>query len=98
MKTLETNAPELLQSFEHAGIHYQLRTPLTVAVDYNDRIWVYHNADLNLWGYGERREDALSDLHANLAYLWREFAEEKDERLDAKALLLKKRLLALVKK
>ncbi len=73
----------------------QPQTPIQVQVEYTDGLWVYRNEALNLWGCGERREDALSDLHANFAYLWQEFAEEEDSVLDSKALALKHRLLDL---
>jgi hypothetical protein len=85
--------PLRLTRFEHAGVRYNLRRPIPVAVEYADGLWVYHHEALNLWGYGERREDALRDLHENFAYLWKEFAEEDDEILDEKAKALKRALI-----
>ncbi len=94
MDTVSTD-PICLSQFEHAGVRYNLREPLVVNVEYKEGLWVYHNESLNLWGYGERREDALSDLHENFAYLWKEFAEEADDILDEKAQALKRFLLEL---
>ena len=87
---------ETISQFQHAGASYQLNQPLAVELDVTDGLWVYHSAAINLWGYGETREDALSDLHENFAYLWREFASERDEALDDQARQIKQRLLQLV--
>ncbi|MCC7147224.1 MAG: hypothetical protein IT443_12330 [Phycisphaeraceae bacterium] len=88
--------PLRITRFEHDGRRYKLREPLLVAVEYADGMWVYHDPDVNLWGYGERREDAVHDLHANFDYIYREFAEEQDARLDEKALDIKHRLNQIV--
>lgn len=87
--------PLRLVRFESSGIRHELQTPVQVQVEYSDGLWVYRNEALNLWGCGERREDALNDLHANFVYLWQEIAEEEDSVLDSKALSLKHRLLDL---
>jgi hypothetical protein len=87
--------PLRITRFEYAGRRYQLTTPVTVAVAYNDGLWVYSSESLNLWAYADRREDALRDLQENFDYLYREIAEEADERLDEVAKKLKERLLAL---
>lgn len=85
--------PIRLTHFEYGGQRFSFRKPITVNVEYTDGIWVYHNEPLNLWGVGERREAALNDLHDNFAYLWREIAEESDDRLDDKAKEIKRALL-----
>ncbi len=74
----------------------RLREPIVFGIEYADGMWIYSNAPLNLWGCGIRREDAVRELSENFEYLWREFALEDDHKLDAKALLIKQRLLALV--
>lgn len=87
--------PLRLSRFEHSGIRHDLQRPIQMQVEFADDLWVYRNESLNLWGCGERREDALRDLHANFAYIWQEFAEESDEVLNDKALALKRRLIDL---
>jgi hypothetical protein len=89
--------PVRVVRFEHHGTRYNLRKPIAVQLEYVDGLWVYHNEQLNLWGSGERREDAMRDLNENFAFLWREYAEEKDEVLDEMAYTLKQRLVALRK-
>jgi hypothetical protein len=90
--------PLRLARFNDGTQRHQLQRPLIVTVEYtDDGIWIYRNEELNLWGHGERRETALEDLHANFAYLWREFAEEKNDVLDSKARQLKRALLNLKK-
>lgn len=88
--------PLRVSRFEHAGRRYALAAPLTLNVDYRDGIWVYFNDALNLWGYAERREDALSDLHESFDYVYREIAEADDSELDDMARRLKASLLSLV--
>jgi hypothetical protein len=89
--------PVRVARFEHHGAQYHLERPVMLEVEYADSLWVYHNETLNLWGHGERREDALRDLNENFAFLWREYAEEADDVLDESAKALKQRLLALGK-
>jgi predicted HicB family RNase H-like nuclease len=69
---------------------------VTVTVTYSDGLWVYANESLNLWGYADRREDALRDLHESFDYMYREIAEEAEESLDNLAKQLKRRLRGLV--
>jgi len=88
--------PLRITRFEYGGTRYQLKQPLMVEVELIDGLWVYHSPLINLWGYGERREDALSELYENFAYLWREFALEEDDVLDDRARQIKRRLLRLV--
>jgi len=88
-------APVRIGRIEHEGTIYRFREPLLLNVDYADGVWVYSNEEINLWGTGKRREDALRDLAENFAYLWKEIAEAPDEALDANARRLKAILLAL---
>jgi len=88
--------PLRVSRFEHGGVRYALIQPVTLQVDYKDGFWVYSNESLNLWGYAERREDALHDLHESFDYLYRQIALEADENLDGVAQRLKADLLALV--
>jgi hypothetical protein len=69
--------------------------PVVFQVEHLDGFWVYRNEQLGLWGYAERREDAIRDLWENFVLLWQAYAEEKDEVLDEFSLGLKQRLLAL---
>jgi hypothetical protein len=66
---------------------------LLIEVRYEDGLRSYHSEEINLWGSGNSRDDALLDLHENFAYLWQELAEEDDSRLDGKARDLKRKLI-----
>ena len=88
--------PLRIARFESGGMVFSLQEPLVVEVELCDGLWVHHNSSLNLWGSGDSREAALVDLRDNFAFLWREFAEELDEKLDARALEIKRALLNLV--
>lgn len=94
---MSTEAATLqIKRLEHNGRIFSLKEPLLVDVEFTDGLWVYHNLTLNLWGSGESRTGALSDLQDSFAFLWREIAEERDEKLDARALEIKRLLLDLV--
>lgn len=88
--------PLRIMRFEHAGRQYRLKAPLTVLVEHSEGTWIYHNEEINLWGYARRRADAIRELHETFDYLWQSFAEEDDDVLDEKAQLLKRKLLAMV--
>jgi len=88
--------PLRLTRFEAEGTVYHLKEPLVVDVEYSDEMWVFRNDLINLWGFGERREDALRDLHENFAYLWHEIAQETDELLDSHAIDIKRVLSSVV--
>jgi hypothetical protein len=88
--------PLRMNRFEHAGRRYDLKQPVVVQVTYDDGLWEYFNDALNVRGYAERREDALSLLHESFDYAFREFAQEQDAVLSAGALQLKQSLLGVV--
>lgn len=87
--------PIRFSRFEWAGRVYPLRVPLLLNASYENGYWRYEAEGLPLWGTAPRREDALQALHEHFAYLWREFAEEADDRLDAMARELKIQLLQM---
>lgn len=91
--------PLLLRRFENDGIVYELEKPLLIDVEYQeqDRLWIFRHQVLNLWGQGERHEDAMRDLVENFSYLWEAFAEEDDSLLDSKALQIKRLLIQNVR-
>lgn len=88
--------PLRIVRFEHEGRQYRLKAPLKVFVEHSEGTWIYHNEEINLWGYARRRADAIRELHETFNYLWQSFAEEDDDVLDEKAQLLKHKLLAMV--
>jgi hypothetical protein len=94
VETVSMEPVRLVRFVCRNSIH-ALRHPIQVAVERTGDLWVYNCASINLWGVGERREDALSDLNENFDFLWREYAQEEDSVLDAKALELKRKLLEL---
>lgn len=88
--------PLRIGRFEHGGSVFPLTSPIMVTVEYTDDLWVYHHPELNLWGYADRREDALRNLNEAFAYMYHDIAEENVENLDAKARELHTRLRQLV--
>jgi hypothetical protein len=94
MDSLDADSVQIAR-FEHAGTVYRLIRPLVVSVEYSDGLWVFYSPEMSLWGYGERREEALRDLHENFAYLWEEIVEADAAILDEKALQVKRALLEM---
>lgn len=88
--------PLRIARFEHGGRVYNLTGPISVNIEYTDGLWVYHHPGLNLWGYAERREKALEDLHADFLDIYTQIAEEDPRNLDGVAQQLRERLRALV--
>ena len=85
-----------LDCLAHNGATFKLQKSISISIEYSNGMWIYRNESLNLWGYGECREAALNDLYDNLAYLWTEFGLESDDRLDSKALVIKRRLQDII--
>lgn len=88
--------PLRMRRFEQGTNEYRLRKPLIVEVQHAEGLWVYRNAEIGLWGTGERRMDALRDLNGNFDFLYQEYAQEDDSKLDGKARELKMMLLNMV--
>lgn len=89
--------PLRMGRFEHGGRVFLLSTPVTVNIEYVEGLWVYHQPELNLWGYEGRREDALRELNAAFVIAYQDIAEEKEDKLDAKARELRVRLRQIVR-
>ncbi|MCC6579613.1 MAG: hypothetical protein IT440_04170 [Phycisphaeraceae bacterium] len=88
--------PLRIGRFEHGGRVCNLATPISVNIEYADGLWVYNHSGLNLWGYAERRENALTNLHADFLDLFTQIAEEDPNNLDGVAQQLRERLRTLV--
>ena len=89
--------PVRMARFEHVGGVHKLREPISFNVESTDGLWIYSNAGLGLWGYAARREEALRELARAFDYAYADIALAEDDALEAKAVELKRRLLALVK-
>lgn len=65
------------------------------SIDVSGKILYIENHSLGIYVSGRSREQLLSELIEELEFLWKEYAQEKDENLNIKALELKKILLNL---
>ena len=88
--------PIRIARFEHGGAIYKLRESVAFEVEFADGVWIYSNERLRLWGYADKREEALAELAEAFDDQYREIALEEDAALDLKAVQLKHRLLDLV--
>jgi len=72
VETVSMEPVRLVRFVWQNSIH-PLRHPIQVAVERAGDVWVYNCALVNLWGVGERREEALADLNENFDFLWQEY-------------------------
>ena len=89
--------PLRIARFVHKNVVYSLHHPVQASVERSGDIWIYNCPEINLWGVGDRREEAISDLNETFDFLWRQYAQENDALLDEKARILKRTLLGIVK-
>jgi hypothetical protein len=82
-----------IDRFENEGRVHVLDEPIPFELTFADGLWLFHNATLNLWGYGPTRTEAIADLNSAFDDLWREIVEEADESLNTAAIEIKKILL-----
>ena len=78
------------------GRRFDLSSALTVTLELADDMWCYDCPSLGLLGCGPSREEALTRLESELAFLWDEIACESDDALLPQAQDLKRRLSRLV--
>ena len=88
--------PLRIARFEYGGRVCNLTTPISVNIEYTEGLWVYNHSGLNLWGYAERRENALKNLHADFLDIYTQIVEEDPANLDGVAQQLRDRLRSLV--
>ncbi|XVJ60357.1 MAG: hypothetical protein HEQ23_13565 [Tepidisphaera sp.] len=88
--------PIRLRTLEHDGTRFTFVNPFSFDVEFSGGIWAYSNELLNVSGFAESRQLALRELAEAMSYVWREFAMADESELDAKAIELKRRLVASV--
>ncbi|MBA3756881.1 MAG: hypothetical protein H0X02_11915 [Nitrosomonas sp.] len=54
------------------------------------------HAELGIMVLGATREELASELHSQITFLWKEYAQEEDSKLDEHALAIKNKLLAAI--
>lgn len=58
--------------------------------------WSYECSEFGIFSYGRTKEESWYYFRLDFAYLWSIIAQEKDYKLTSDAIVLKKKLLALV--
>jgi len=69
---------------------FRFKKPLHIRVYYKDEIFIVYNEELDIFEIGKSMEDAWISFCEDFMYLQKEIVEEDDEKLDEKALELKK--------
>ena len=88
--------PVRIARFEHDGRTYPLREAVAFNIEFSEGVWAYSSDVLGIRGYATRREDALRELHEAFDFVYQDIALEADDALEAKAIDLKRQVLALV--
>jgi len=71
---------------------YILKEPVLCNIDYEGDLWIYEVPRYGLHAYSENRQEALSQIHDEFAFLYETFYNEKDENLTKKARQLRDNL------
>ena len=85
-----------LQRLFRADREIVLREPLTIFVDFVEGMWTMENEDLGIIASGDTYEDCLAEFQDEFFFIWKEYAQEDDERLSKDAKSLKTKLSAIV--
>lgn len=85
----------VLDTVRHAGLTLKAVTSLSLepVLDETKQLLCIEQADLGIDVFATTREAVLSELHEQIWMLWQEYAQARDDELDAPARLLKQSLL-----
>lgn len=81
---------------EYDGIKLRFKTPFSFVYQFEDGAFFYQIAELSIFGYGEDLIDMLNDFYENIVIDWKIYVKNDKERLNKKALILRKKLLELL--
>jgi hypothetical protein len=86
----------VIDTVRYGGLFLKASPALTFepALDDSKQLLCIEQAELGIDVYATTREALLSELHEQLAMLWQEYAQARDEELDASARQLKQALLS----
>jgi hypothetical protein len=73
-----------------------LRQPVSVAIDYNDDLWIAENDDLGIVAANEDYDVCLQDFQDEFFFAWEEYGRAEDSQLTVGARNLKRSLTELV--
>jgi hypothetical protein len=93
-------SPFTLREIEYKGVRLRFRQPRVIEpkLDVSQQLICLEAPDLNLSVHARLRAELFEDVRACLHMLWMEFAREDDDKLDAVARQLKRRLLDAIEK
>lgn len=77
---------------------YSLRYPISVALSYEDNFYTAELYELQLYGNGTEKLEALDDLKANLTELYEELVDMDESKLGAPMVNYKKYLIDIILK
>jgi hypothetical protein len=87
-----------VSGFITEGQFLRLRAPIRVRVYRDGTYWIHEYQPLSIDGIGRTREESKLEFLNHFLVCWREYALERDAKLDTEARKLKRGLLGLVDK
>jgi hypothetical protein len=93
-------SPMVFERIYHQEHLYTLSPPLKLALSLDPesgQFYVASDDELDIHVYAQTREQLAEEVAAQIAFNWREYAQEAPEKLAKGALLLRQRLLARVR-
>jgi len=94
--TVAANVAEEVIVLFHGGQAFHLRHPIDIGVRHAGDVWVHEYAPLGICAYGSSATDSLRAFAEEFSSCWHWIAQERDSKLGADALRLKRKLLDLV--
>ncbi len=85
-----------VSGFITEGQFLRLRAPIRVQVYRDGPYWIHEYQPLAIDGIGRTREESKQEFLNHFLVCWREYALERDAKLDAEARKLKRGLLILI--
>jgi len=94
--TVAANVTKEVIVLFHGGRAFHLRHPIDIDVRREGDVWVHEYAPLGISAYGGTETDSLRAFTEEFSSCWHWIAQERDSKLGADALRLKRKLLELV--
>jgi hypothetical protein len=86
----------LFQSIRVGDKSFTFREPIQVKLSFENGMWFAQSKELSILAFGHDQSVAIQSFNEDFGVLWEEIAGAPDENLTADALLVKRKLIALV--
>ena len=81
---------------EYDNLKFKFKTPFRLFYVFKDNVYFYKIPELSLFGYGNDFIDMLNDFYENIIMNWKIYVKNDENKLNKKALELRKKFLELL--